>query len=163
MKKKGFLIIVSVLFVIVALYLYKNSSFYIGSDNYLSGSTESDRILDVCHDMETTKNGISLDFNGFTGKWSLFKLKPNKDSEITISTDVNIKEGLFYIVVLDSDYNLVKKIDVLEDTPELLKFDSSKNNTYFVRIIGNNAVGNFNLKVNNITNIELNYIDFFSA
>ncbi len=140
--------------------MYKNSSSYIISDSYLSSRNEDEKSID-CHENEKiTKDGQSFDFGKFTGKWSLMEFNSDKGNKVTINDNTKINKGKFYVVVLDSDYNIVSKKSETEDKGNI-NFTTPKNGKYLVRIVGKDAGGNFNLKISANNNINISHKEFF--
>lgn len=162
MKKSEKLIAICIIFLVLGLSLYKNSSFYINSNMYLSSKDESDKSIYHMTNVIDSQDGKSFDFDKFTGKWSLMEAFCDKDTKIVIKDKTKINKGLFYIVVLDSNYNIVaKKNEVKENEDEDIEINIPKSDKYFIRIIGEDAGGHLNIKVKGNDNI--NHIDFFSA
>lgn len=164
MKKRSRPMSICLTFIIAILLIgsmvYKNSSVYISSDGYLSREEESERTVYSMKDEVDTKDGKSFDFDKFTGKWSLMEFASDKDNKITINDDTKINKGKFYIVVLDSDYNIIAKKDESNGNGDI-NFTTPKSGKYIIRIVGKNASGNFNIKMNANNDINITHKDFF--
>ncbi|WP_032120975.1 hypothetical protein [Clostridium amazonitimonense] len=157
------LIISVIVVLIIGSILYKNSSYYISSKHYLS-SKEEKRSFYSLKNEKNTQDGKSFDFDKFTGKWSLIEFTSDKDTKITIKDNTKISKGTFYIVVLDSDYNIIaKKNESNENENEngSIDFTTPKSGKYIIRIVGKNAMGNFDIKISESNNINLSHKDFF--
>ncbi|NMM65990.1 hypothetical protein HBE96_25770 [Clostridium sp. P21] len=164
MKKRNMLIILCMIVIAVSgivMMIYKNSSSYISSDSYLSSRNEDERTFQYNHNEKNTNDGASFDFTGFTGKWSLIGFNSDKGNKITIIDNTKINKGNFYVVVLDSDYNIISKKSETEDKGNM-NFATPKNGKYMIRIVGKDASGNFNLKINASNNINILHKDFFA-
>ncbi|MBU5227013.1 hypothetical protein KQI36_10220 [Clostridium senegalense] len=62
-------------------------------------------------------------------------------------------------MILDSDYNIIDKNNEL-DKKSNIEFDAIKNEKYFVRVVGKNASGSIDIKINNIENLDVSHRDF---
>jgi hypothetical protein len=164
MKKSNKLIILCLIVVVIVsgigIVMYKNSSSYTTSDSYLSSRNEDERTFHYNHNEKNTKDGASFDFTGFTGKWSLMEFNSDKDNKIAINDNTKINKGKFYVVVLDSNYNIVCKKNETEDKGNI-NFTTPKSGKYLVRIVGKDADGNFDLKISSNNNINVSHKDFF--
>ncbi len=112
MKKRSNLIIICLIVIIVAgvgTVLYKDYFSNIDSNNYLSSSNESERSFYYLENEKSDENSESFDFKKFDGKWSLMQFTSNKGNKISINDNTKISEGKFYIVILDSEYNIIAK------------------------------------------------------
>ncbi|WP_346939465.1 hypothetical protein [uncultured Clostridium sp.] len=164
MKKRSNLIIICLIVIIVAgagTVLYKNHFPNIDSNNYLSSSDESEKSFYYCGNEKSDENSESFDFEKFDGKWSLMQFTSNKGNEININDNTKISKGKFYIVILDSEYNIIAKKDELKDSGNI-NFTTPKDGKYSVRIIGANASGNFNISISANDNITVSHIDMFN-
>lgn len=165
MKKRNRSISICVTFIIIILLIgsmvYKNSSVYISSDVYLSNEEETERSFGYLGSGIDTENNKSFDFDEFTGKWSLMEFTSDKNNEITINDDTKINKGKFYIVVLDSDYNIIVKKDEFKEKKDI-SFITPKSGKYIVRIVGKNASGNLNIKIQEINDIKFSNKEFFN-
>ncbi|QAT39206.1 hypothetical protein [Clostridium sp. JN-9] len=165
MKKKRKLTAIWIVGIIMVLIigssLYKNSSSYISSNNYLSSKEETEKSVDSKQNENDTEYGKSFDFDKFTGKWSLIEFTSDKDTKITINDGTKISKGIFYIVVLDSDYNIIAKKNELKENGDI-DFTIPKSGKYIIRIVGKNATGSFNIKVSANNKISLSHKDFFN-
>lgn len=139
--------------------LYKNSSLYISSDSYLS-SEEAKKSVYSTKNEKDTEDGKSFDFDRFTGKWSIIEFTSDKDNKITINNNTKINKGKFYVVVLDSDYNIIAKKDESNESGDI-SFTTPKSGKYIIRIVGKNASGNFNIKINAGNDIKVSHKNFF--
>ncbi len=149
-----------IIILIIGIILYKNSSFYISSNKYLSSKEEIKKSFYSKQNEKNANDGKSFDFGNFTGKWSLMEITSEKDTKITIDDNTKINKGTFYIVVLDSDYNIIAKKNELKENGNI-DFTIPKSGKYIIRIVGKNASGNFNLKISADNDINLSYTDFF--
>ncbi len=163
MKKRSRSINICLTFIIAILLigsmLYKNSSLYISSDSYLS-SEETKKSVYSTKNEKDTEDGKSFDFDRFTGKWSIIEFTSDKDNKITINDNTKINKGKFYIVVLDSDYNIIAKKDESNESGDI-NFTTPKSGKYIIRIVGKNASGNFNIKINANNDIKVSHKGFF--
>ncbi len=83
----------------------------------------------------------------------------SKGDKINIDDKTKITKGRFYIVVLDSDYNIIAKKNELNQKGNI-KFTTPKDGKYIIRIVGASAGGNFNIKVSSGHNIDITHKDF---
>ncbi len=164
MKKRNKLIILCLVGIVVVsgigIMMYKNSSSYISSDSYLASRNEEQRSFYNHQNQNNTKDGESFEFSGFKGKWSLMEFNSDKGNKITINDNTKISKGKFYVVVLDSDYNIISKKNETEDKGNM-NFTTPKSGKYLIRIVGKDASGNFNLKISANNNINVSHKDFF--
>lgn len=148
----GVIVIIAVVGVVIFI---SNKS--ITSNSYLTSKKENKSFESYTNE-KYTKDSMSFDFIGFTGKWSFFKVESNKGNKITIKDNSNISKGKFYIVVLDSNY---KKIAMKEANEKKdIEFVTQEEGKYLIRIIGKEASGHFEIKINSNDNIETSYKDF---
>ncbi|KEI98963.1 hypothetical protein N496_05050 [Clostridium botulinum A2B3 87] len=163
MKKRTKLIISCLVFIIIAgsRSVYKNYLVNIDSNNYLSARDESERNITSRENDDISKNTHSFDFKKFDGKWSIMEIKSNKCNKINIKDNTKIAKGKLFIVVLDSEYNIITKKDETKQKGDI-NFTTPKDGKYFIRIVGLNAGGKFDISVNSAKNIDISHIDFFS-
>ena len=109
---------------------------------------------------KNTKDNTIFGFKNFDGKWSVMKFTSNKGNRITINDNTKISKGKLYIVVLDSNYNVVAKKNELDQNGNV-KFTTPKDGKYIIRIVGASASGNFNIKVTAGHDIDITHKDFF--
>ena len=140
--------------------LYKNSSYYISSNNYLSSKEKTEKSVDFKQNENNTEYGKSFDFGNFIGRWSLMEFTSDKDTKITINDSTKISKGIFYIVVLDSEYNIIAKKNELKENGDI-DFTIPKSGKYIIRIVGKNATGSFNMKISANNKINISHKDFF--
>ena len=161
MKKKKNLIILSLIIIIIGagMILYNNCFHNIDSDKYLSNIHENKNI-DYNGNHKSDKNSESFDFKKFDGKWSLMQFTSNKGNKISIMDNTKISKGKFYIVILDSKYNIIAKKNESEGNKNI-SFTTPNDGKYSIRIVGENASGNFNISVNASNNIDISHRDFF--
>ena len=150
-----------IIILLIGSTVYKNSSVHISSDVYLSNEEETERSFGYLGSGIDTENNKSFDFNEFTGKWSLMEFTSDKDNEIIINDDTKINKGEFYIVVLDSDYNIITKKDEFKEKKDI-SFITPKKGKYIIRIVGKNASGKLNIKIQENNKIEFSNNDFFN-
>lgn len=161
MKTRKNLIIFCLTIVIIAVTgtaLYKNYFYNIDSNSYLSSRDESEKSFDYLGNEKSSGHTKSFDFKKFNGKWSLIQFSSNKNNNITINDSTKIASGKFYIVVLDSKYNIVTKKDEIKSNGNI-RFTTPKAGKYVVRIIGAHASGNFNINIISTNNIKISYIN----
>ena len=110
MKKKKNLIIFGLIVIIIGggMVLYNNYFHNVDSSRYLSSINE-DRNIGYNGTHKSDKNSESFDFKKFDGKWSLMQFTSNKGNKISIMDNTKISKGKFYIVILDSKYNIIAK------------------------------------------------------
>ncbi|HDK7137610.1 TPA: hypothetical protein PTV74_000178 [Clostridium botulinum] len=163
MKKRGNLVILClvVITIVGSGILYKNYFVNIDSNNYLSSRDESERNITSRENDDISKNTHSFDFKKFDGKWSIMEIKSNKGNKINIKDNTKIAKGKLFIVVLDSEYNIITKKDETKQKGDI-NFTTLKDGKYFIRIVGLNAGGKFDISVNSAKNIDISHIDFFS-
>jgi len=162
MRKKNKLIIICLLVIIFAgvIGLYKNYSSSIDSNKYLSSTNESGRTFIYRGNEKSTKDSESFDFKKFDGIWSLMQFTSSKGDKIIINDKTKINKGKFYIVVLDSDYNIITKKNELNQNGNI-NVTTPKDGKYIIRIVGASASGNFNIKVTAGHDIDITHKDFF--
>ncbi len=161
MKKKKNLIIFGLIVIIIGgwMVLYNNYFHNVDSNRYLSSINE-DRNIGYNGTHKSDKNSESFDFKKFDGKWSLMQFTSNKGNKISINDDTKISEGKFYIVILNSKYNIIAKKNELKDKGNI-NFTTPNDGKYSIRIIGANASGNFAISVSASNNIDISHKDFF--
>ncbi|ABS34967.1 hypothetical protein [Clostridium botulinum] len=164
MKKRNNLIIVCLVVIIIAGsgILYKNYFTNIDSNNYLSSKNESEKsFFYYSSSGDSDKNAESFDFKRFNGKWSLMEFTSSKGNKINIKDNTKIAKGKLFIVVLDSECNIITKKDETKQKGDI-NFTTPKDGKYFIRIVGAKASGKFDISVNATKNIDISHIDFFS-
>jgi hypothetical protein len=140
--------------------VYKENFPNIDSNDYLANKDESHRsVLSHTND-KSDKNSRSFEFKKFDGKWSLMQFTSDKGNEVNINDNTKISKGKFYIVILDSEYNIVAKKNEVNESGNI-KFITPKDGKYNIRIVGANASGTFDISVNGTNNIDVSHIDFF--
>jgi len=163
MKRTNKLIIswLAVIIVVIGIgiVLNKNSSSNKFSNSYLSSKSDGEKSFVCKTNDKSTNNSESFDFSRFDGKWSLMEINSPKNNKITINDNTKISKGKFYVVVLDPNYNIITKTESNEKTN--LNFTTPKDGKYIIRIVGQKAKGNFNIKVNSTSNIVVNHKDIF--
>ncbi len=162
MKKRTKLIISCLVFIIIAgsRSVYKNYFVNIDSNNYLSTRDESERNVYSLENDINSKNAYSFDFKKFDGKWSLMEFTSSKGNKININDNTKINKGKFYIVILDSQYNIIAKKNESNQNGNI-NFTTPKDGKYLIRIVGAKASGKFDVSVNSDKNIDISHIDFF--
>lgn len=163
MKKARKLILGCVIIAMaVGILIYKYNSSNIDSNAYLSSKAKSQKSFEVCDgNSEDKPNSRKLNFTKFDGKWSLMKFTSNKGNKINISDNTKIAAGKFYLVVLDSKYNIVAKKNETSDKGNI-KFTTPKDGEYTIRIAGKKASGKFDISVNAKKNVDISHLDFGS-
>ncbi|HDK7176685.1 hypothetical protein [Clostridium sporogenes] len=163
MRKRTKLIISCLVFIIIAgsRSVYKNYFVNIDSNNYLSTRDESERNVYSLENDISSKNAYSFDFKKFDGKWSVMEVKSDKGNKINIKDNTKITKGKLFIVVLDSEYNVITKKDETNQKGDI-NFTTPKDGKYFIRIVGLNAGGKFDISVNSAKNIDISHKGFFS-
>lgn len=164
MKSRKNLLIVCLIIisnVILGIQFHKNNNINIDSNSYLS-SNEEKRNVNYCNsnNNKTDKNSKKIEFEDFNGKWSLMQFISDKDNKISITDNTKISEGKFYVVILDSEYNIIAKKNELTEKGDII-FTTPKDGKYLVRIVGDNASGKFNISVNASNKINISRMDFF--
>ncbi|EPY2305362.1 hypothetical protein ACXATD_000993 [Clostridium sporogenes] len=162
MKKRTKLIISCLVFIIIAgsRSVYKN--YFVDSNNYLSSKNESGKsFFYYSSSGDNDKNAESFDFKRFNGKWSLMEFSSKKGNKINIKDNIKISKGKFFIVILDSEYNIITKKDETNEKGDI-NFTTSKDGKYLIRIVGLNAGGKFDISVNSAKNIDISHKGFFS-
>jgi hypothetical protein len=164
MKKRRNLLIfclIIILIVISGIQFNKKYNPNIDTDSYLSSKDEK-RTVNYCNsnDNKLDKNSKKIEFEDFNGKWSLMEFKSDKDNKIIITDNTKISEGKFYVVILDLEGNIIAKKNELTETGDII-FTTPKDGKYFIRIVGDNASGKFDVSVNASNNINVSRMDFF--
>ncbi|RUT56220.1 hypothetical protein C1148_19325 [Clostridium botulinum] len=161
-EKRTKLIISCLVFIIIAgsRSVYKNYFANIDSNNYLSSRDESERNITSRENDDISKNTHSFDFKKFDGKWSLMEFTSNKGNKINIKDNTKINKGKFFIVILDSKYNIIAKKNETNQSGNI-NFTTPKDGKYLIRIVGANASGKFDVSLNSDKNIDISHIDFF--
>ncbi|EJP6473767.1 hypothetical protein NHI66_003135 [Clostridium botulinum] len=162
MKKRTKLIISCLVFIIIAgsKSVYKNYFVNIDSNNYLSTRDEPERNVYSLENDISSKNAYSFDFKKFHGKWSVMEIKSNKGNKINIKDNTKITKGKLFVVVLDSEYNLIIKKDEANQKGDI-NFTTPKDGKYFIRIVGLNAGGKFDISVNSDKDIDITHKGFY--
>ncbi|NFL57022.1 hypothetical protein FDB79_15975 [Clostridium botulinum] len=140
--------------------VYKNYFTNIDSNNYLSSKDESERSIFRHENDKSSKNTHSFDFKKFDGKWFLMEFTSSKGNKININDNTKINKGKYYIVILDSEYNIITKKDETNQKGDI-NFTTPKDGKYLIRIVGLNAGGKFDISVNSAKNIDISHKDFF--
>lgn len=140
--------------------MYKNYFTNIDSNNYLSSKDESERSIFRHENDKSSKNTHSFDFKKFDGKWFLMEFTSSKGNKININDNTKINKGKYYIVILDSEYNIITKKDETNQKGDI-NFTTPKDGKYLIRIVGLNAGGKFDISVNSAKNIDISHKDFF--
>ncbi|WP_061996251.1 hypothetical protein [Clostridium sp. ATCC 25772] len=153
-------VLILIIIPLVGTIIYKNTNFYVGSDRYLSCKNAGERKVRLLEDLNNTSNGINFDFKDFTGIWDFIEVTSKEDERITIDDSSKIYKGKCYTVILDSDYNIIAKNNEL-DKKSTIEFDAIKNKKYFVRIVGKNANGVLDVKINGNDNVNISHRGFF--
>ncbi|MGO5067091.1 MULTISPECIES: hypothetical protein [unclassified Clostridium] len=164
MKKRTKLIISCLVFIIIAgsRSVYKNYFVNIDSNNYLSTKDESGKqFVYYDGDGSSDENADKFNFKEFNGKWSIMEIKSNKGNKINIKDNTKIIKGKFFVVVLDSEYNIITKKDEANQKGDI-NFTTPKDGKYLIRIVGLNAEGKFDISVNSNKDIDITHKDFFS-
>lgn len=157
----AWIIVIIVVAGVGIIILYKNSSSNIDSTSYLSSKNDSGKSFAINENYKITKDSESFDFTKFNGRWSLIEFNSTKNNKITIDDNTKITKGKFYIVILDSNYNIVVKKNESTEKGNI-NFTTPKDGKYIIRIAGENANGTFNVKINASNNIDIQHKDFFS-
>ncbi len=152
-------VIIFVLLLVSGGALFKNSTMYYRSDDYLS-QVKEERSVGSMQDEKNVADGKSFDFEQFTGKWTVMEITARKGTEIILQDQSEIREGLFYIIVLDSDYNIIIKREESNENTNIT-FTIPEDGEYRIRIAGKNATGQFNVTVRASEEISLLHKDFF--
>ncbi|MFT8314623.1 MAG: hypothetical protein ABF633_10325 [Clostridium sp.] len=144
----------------IGIIIYKNN-YNIDSTSYLSSKNDSGKSFDINENYKIITNSESFDFTKFNGKWSLIEFNSSKNNKITIEDNTKITKGKFYIIVLDSNYNIVVKKNESIDKGNI-NFTTPKDGKYIIRIAGENTNGTFNIKIDSANKIDISHKDFFS-
>lgn len=159
-KRRNLIIFFSILIAFVGGVFSYKTFINIDSMVYLSSRNESHRSFVSYTNDKSDNNSKSFDFKKFDGKWSLMQFTSDNDGEIEIIDKTKISKGKFYIVVLDSEYNIIAQKNESSGTGDI-KFDAKKGEKYSIRIAGEKASGTFDISVNTNSDIDITYIDFF--
>lgn len=149
---------IGVIIVIGGLF-YLSTHYRFDSNNYLAHGEDKVNFKNFKNE-KRSKYGMKFDFDLFNGKWSLMKFDSVKGDKITINDTTNIKSGKFYIVVLDSENKIISKHE--PNGKSNVEFSIPKTGQYFVRIVGKNASGNFDIKYSSSNYINVTYKDLMS-
>ncbi len=84
-----------------------------------------------------------------------------KGNKISIKDNTKITKGKFFIVVLDSKYNIIAKKDETKQNGDI-NFTAPKDGKYLIRIVGLNAEGKFDISINSDKDIDITNKEFFS-
>ncbi|KEJ02122.1 hypothetical protein G4W71_00850 [Clostridium botulinum] len=162
MKKRTKLIISCLVFIIIAGsgIVYKNYFNNIDSNSYLSSKDERERSIFCRENDKRSKNTHSFDFKKFDGKWSFMEFTSKKGNKMNIIDNTKISKGKFYIVILDSKYNIIAKKNETNQNGNI-NFTTPKDGKYLIRIVGAKASGKFDVSINSDKNIDISHIDFF--
>lgn len=95
----------------VGILIYKCHLSNIDSNAYLSSNGKNQVSFEVYDgNGEDSKNSQKFNFKKFDGRWSLMKFTSSKGNEINIRDNTKIGAGKFYLVVLDSKYNIIANL-----------------------------------------------------
>ncbi len=117
-------------------------------------------VFSVMKMIKESKNTHSFDFKKFDGKWSLMEFTSSKGNKININDNTKISKGKFYIIILDSKYNIIAKKEESNENGDI-NFTTPKDGKYFIRIVAANASGKFDISVNAANNIDISHKHFF--
>ncbi|MFL0249009.1 hypothetical protein ACJDT4_01125 [Clostridium neuense] len=146
----------------VGILIYKYHLSNIDSNAYLSGNGESQKSFEVYDgNGEDSGNIKKFDFKKFDGRWSFMKFTSSKGNKINISDNTKIGAGRFYLVVLDSKYNIVAKKNETSDKGNI-EFTTPRDGEYTIRIAGEKASGKFDISVNAKEKVDISHMDFWS-
>ncbi|MCR3760881.1 hypothetical protein [Clostridium felsineum] len=153
-------IVFGVIVIVVAVGIYLSENI-IGSqftNGYLS--TKSDNKTSFVYNTNYKKTGKSESFNfgGFDGKWSLIEINAKSKDKVTLHDNTKVTKGRFCIVVLDPNYKIIGKIEEKNEESEI-SFKTDEKGKYIIRIVGENASGKFDIKVNSPKG-EITHKDF---
>ncbi len=84
----------------------------------------------------------------------------SKGNKINIKDNTKINKGKFFIIILDSKYNIMAKKNETNQSGDI-NFTTPKDGKYLIRIVGLNAGGKFDISVNSPKNIDILHKDFF--
>ncbi len=143
-------IVIGIVFLIsICIFNFKNHY-----TSHQGGASFDEKLNEV-----NTDNGSSFDFSNFKGNFTLMEFTTTKGSKIEISDTSIISKGTLDIVVSDSHY---KDVIVHNSTKESsFDFTAPKDGMYFIRLVGKNAYGTLDLKINSDTNIDLIHKDIY--
>lgn len=151
-------IIIAMILTIAGMVIYKSIVPNINSIDYLTSKEETASFTKTSNE-ERTKNSRKLDFYNFDGKWSLMEFESTKNNKIKIIDNSRITKGTLYIVVLSSEYKALATHK--SNGKASLDLTIPENGKYFIRIVGKNAKGNLNIKINSTTDIHLSHKSIF--
>ena len=158
--KKIIRIAIGIIIVIgIGMFVCNENFININSNQYLTAKEEKRSVL-VHENQKCTKDSMSFDFNRFTGKWSFFELDCKEGNKITIKDNSKIDKGKLFIVVLDSNYNIIAMKE--EKNKEDIEFSAPKDGKYLLRIVGEKASGHFDISIKSDGDLETVYKDFWS-
>lgn len=145
--------------------IYKNLYFNINSSNidsnsYLTSKYDSQSSFYYKENYENTGNFENFDFKKFNGIWSLIEFTSTKNNKITIEDNTKITKGKFYLVILDSNYNIIAKKDESTEKGNI-NFITPKDGKYLIRIAEKDSSGTFNIKINASNTIDISRKDLF--
>jgi len=150
------IILAIVILVLSGIFIY-NKNYNITSNSYLTDKEENRTFISHTNQKYADGN-MNFDFEGFTGKWSLFEIDTKKGNIITIRDNSNIYDGDFYILVLDSNY---KKISMKEGNEKKDIEFLAEGEKYLIRIVGKDAGGHLDINITSTGELKTTYIDFW--
>lgn len=154
MKRKGIIFLLSITVISIGAMFICNEESNVNADSYLGCKEETRTFIDY-EDINNTNDSINLNISNFTGQWSFFDLTIKKGSSVAIKDDSNISNGKLYMVILDNNYNIVSKKQI--NGQGTLNFLPEEDGKYFVRIVGKNASGNFNIEIDSNKEYDVFY------
>lgn len=84
-----------------------------------------------------TNKSWNFGYEKFNGIKTIRKFKCNEDAEIEFKYSNKTSEGNINVIILDEDYNILKKLGANEN--KTFKLEVIKDQVYSIRIVGDNA------------------------
>lgn len=97
-------------------------------------------------------NTLTESFNKFTGMVTVYELKADENSKVTIDFKTDISSGDFKIVLIDPKDNVT---DILEQSSPIKKEIEIPSGKSRIKIVGYNAKGNIDLTVSSDNDVKI--------
>ena len=100
----------------------------------------------------TEDNSLSLTFNGFYGKQTIWAINTDEYSVIDIAVKVNVTSGKFKICLINEN----KEVSVISEgsIDQIISINIPKGKNY-IAIVGSDANGEADVKISNIGNVSI--------
>ena len=152
MYKKLVVVFFLILFLIFATFICINRSFNSNLDELVINKDQSRSANNYQYD--SLSNGIKISFDKFSGVVSLLEFTVTESSEISIAYTSNMESDNAYFYVLDSNHNIICKLDINKTSSNTFSAKKSKYYLKFASSKSHNGTAEFTITSNSEVNIE---------